>query len=215
MKRSVVCLMIVVVALQWCLPTALASGCRVVVRQQHVQHHAVQHHAVAQVVHKVVEVAHVVPVVAKFVNIPLYGATYNPYAFPAPQAPEHDLAAAIKALAEEVRAMKAQYQPQHHAPHHPQTLPQAPQAQALPQVQGEDRVSAILVARCAACHDGDRAKQMGKGVVLTVGGKVKQLSPEELGAAISAVAAKSMPKGIPMPDAERIELIAGLTAGAK
>ena len=219
MKRATPFLFIVAVLLAVLLVAipAQGSGCRVV--------------AVKQVVVKeqvaVVAAAVVTPVVAQFIPVPLYGATYNPYAYPvapqaapqyAPHAPQAtpcaDLAGTVKALSDELRSLKAQLGKP--------TAPHMPPAEGgsvdpfnpAPQAGQSDSVSRILSARCASCHDEGRAKSAGKGVVLTQGGKAKAFAPEELGAIIASVSTKTMPRGVQMPDGERIELIAALT-GAK
>jgi hypothetical protein len=221
MKRASRYLLAIAVLLVFLLLVvpAQGSGCRVVAVRQN--HHVVKQ---AVVVEKVVAAAVVTPIVAQFVPVPLYGATYSPYAFPPPvqQAPLHhhpqaapcaDVAGAVAELKAQIAALKAQlnYQP---TPRAPDPF-NPPQAQQQKQQQADDPISRILSARCAACHDDSRAKAAGKGIVLTQGGKAKAFSPEELGAVIASVATKQMPKGVPMPDAERIELIAALTGGGK
>lgn len=219
MKRNATYLMLLTMFLLPFLPGAIqATGCRVAFA-----------HKQAVIVEKVAVVAAaalVVPVVTQYA-VPLYGATYNPYAYPAPppvqQAPQYaphaapcgELSATVKALAEELRALKSQLRP---------TMPPAPDnggavdpfaPQAQQQQAPQDSVSRILSARCSSCHDDSRSKAAGKGITLTIGGKAKTFSPEELGAIIGAVSSRSMPKGAPMPDAERIELIAALAGGGR
>lgn len=216
MKRDPVYVMLAVALLSLFLPGAIqATGCRIITNAHHVP---TVHHDVVKVV---------TPVVAQFVPVAIYGGVYNPYAYPvAPQAapqyaPQHapqaapcaDLAGTVKALSDELRSLKAQLgKPT--APHMPPAEGGSVDPFNPPQAQQADSVSRILSARCSACHDDSRAKAAGKGIVLTQGGKAKTFAPEELGAIISSVSSKQMPRGVQMPDAERIELIAALT-GAK
>lgn len=194
MKRATPFLFIVAVLLAVLLVAipAQGSGCRVV--------------AVKQVVVKeqvaVVAAAIVTPVVAQFIPVPLYGATYNPYAYPvapqaapqyAPHAPQGaacaDLAGTVKALSDELRSLKAQLSKP--------TTPHMPPAEGNPS-QPTDPFAP------------QRQQQQGQA-------PQQQYSPEEMGAIIDSVSNLKMPKGDKlasvMPVAERLELVAALSGG--
>lgn len=127
-----------------------------------------------------------------------------------------DLAAAVRLLASEVRAINARMD---RMEGRPATMPLADQAQgqpapafnqgqAAPAPQAPERLTALLSQHCAACHDRSKAAASGKGIVLLEGGRLASISPELGEAMYKAVLSGSMPKGGRMPAEERLELLA-------
>ena len=212
MKRvsSFLIVVAVLLALLLLAVPAKATGCKVVAVKQ------------AVVVEKqvVVAAALVVPVVAQYVApvyaAPLYGATYAPQAQghcppPGQAQTDGDLAAAVKALAEQVRALTervggAPVMP----PADPPEKPTKPTDPFNPQANKVNVAEQIVLARCASCHDASKSAAMGKGFTLSLGAKMKPLSGEDLGKIINEVSAGRMPRGSKMSEAERLQLIAAL-----
>jgi hypothetical protein len=181
-------------ALVFLVPTAEAGGCKaVVVKKQKVVYHQQYAAAVVQ--------EYVVPVVAQYVHIPVYGAYYTPPV--KEQQTDGDLAKAVRELADEVRRLKSgQAAPPNGKPHDPFN----------PQPV-KDPLSGWVGKHCAACHSDGTAKG---GFAWVKDGKRVDLTPEQLGQVIAQVTAKTMPPPksmqASMTDAERLEGIQLLVA---
>ena len=64
---------------------------------------------------------------------------------------------------------------------------------------------------CGRCHDASSSAAKGKGFTLLSGGRLAQLTPEQVGSIIQQVSSRQMPPGN-MPDQDRVQFIAGLIA---
>lgn len=197
-----------------------ANGCRAVVVKKNV----VTKQAV--VVEKVVAAAVVTPLVVEKVVVPFYSTYFNPYLPPSPTAfpsappatmgAERDsLAEVLRGLTGEVRNIsermtKVELKLGVPAPKDPPRDPpkdpfNPPQGQQAPE-QGDLLV--LTQQHCSRCHDTANAQGMGKGFVLTQGGKLRDLAPQDLGLMISKVSSGEMPKGGKMTEHERLRMIA-------
>jgi cytochrome c5 len=183
-------------------------------------YHAPVYHAPVKevIVEKVFNFARIVeiPVFSTYLGVAPYGHAQTPLPHSAPQQKSEcaDAIAGFKAMQTELAQLKAQLaKPQQ--PPQAEPDPLAPQALKAKGGDTKGRVASVISTRCASCHDDKTAKVDGDGVVLVNTGKVKDFTPDELGAIIKYVSTKGCPKkskaSTPMGDAERLEFIADLT----
>lgn len=207
-----------------------AGSCRAVITRRHV----VQQQVVVQKQAIVAATAIVTPVVAQFVQIPLYSAIYSPGVYGAggaysqPGAPvqgqgDADLAEAVKRLAAEVKGLAEKVNGAG-APPAPGRMPPADPFNPAPAGGGaggggealkDGAHVALLRNKCASCHEAQKAAASGGGFTLFAQGKLRELGGEDLGKVIQAVASGSMPKGGLMKPEERLAVVNGLVSGGK
>ena len=199
-----------------------ATGCRSVIvhRRGHVVDHVVHHQ-------KIVTAAVVVPAVVtplvQAVTVPLYSSYYNPY-LPVPPGQgtanlDPGLTESIRTLTGEVRNLSDRVNrvevrlgggdvPRDPPP--PRQPPRDP-FNPMPGVQ-DGGLLTLTTTHCAKCHDSTNAAAAGKGFVMLQGGKLRQLTAEDLGAVIVQVSSGTMPKGGKMSEKDRLQMIALLVA---
>lgn len=169
------------------VPPVEATGCRAVVRKN-------------VIVQEKIVVAQVVPVVAQFLQIPLYSAVYTP-AYTQPQQGD-DLASAVKQLALEVGELRKVVRggtptmpPADEEPVKPKKPvdpfnPNGPQA-----LKTNNDVERLFSVKCAACHDASISRTKGNDFTMFNSGRMVQLDTR----AALKIAAKTysgeMPKG--------------------
>jgi len=194
------------------LPLLHGGSCAVVVRR----HAPVVHHKEVVAVKEVVK-AVVTPVVAVYqpVVVPLYSAIYQPGAYGGGQ--DQAVLEALKRISERLdRLERGPIIPPPSPPLPPTPPAPAPRPPAPPPVDDPFNPKAPIKAgsfpelaaqRCAACHDKGRPSG---DFVMFEGGKLVQLTPEQVGDVIDAVVSQRMPRGQKMTDAERLAFVAAL-----
>lgn len=187
MKRNAVFLMLFVIVLQTILPTAImAGGCHV----------AVRHNVVVREVAVVEKV--VVPLVARFVDIPLYSAQYVapyvPQGYVAPHAAPAtsncaELTGKLTQLTEQVQFLKTQL----------------------------ERAGSGLPPKMPPADGGGQRDPFNPPVSNHQPVQQQQYSAEQTGDIIERVTNFNMPpkdpQGVVMTAAERLELVASLSSG--
>jgi len=70
----------------------------------------------------------------------------------------------------------------------------------------------LMLTHCASCHEASVAKAKGGNNAFISGTKLREFTPEDLGAIIKQVSSGKMPKGGKMTEQERLQMIGSLTA---
>lgn len=86
------------------------------------------------------------------------------------------------------------------------------QIATLPNTANDLQHVALAKQSCASCHDSSVSNAKGGKFTLFAGGKLANLSPDDLGEIIARVASGDMPKGGKMSAEDRLKLISGFTA---